>query len=52
LIIPFSYIRVIGITIIIIGVLFLRRFQGKTSESQLEGNSVKNSFKQEEIKGI
>ncbi|MHA2315114.1 MAG: hypothetical protein ACXACF_07495 [Candidatus Hermodarchaeia archaeon] len=52
LVFPFSYLRIIGIATIIIGVLLLRRFQGKTYDSPLDNETTTTAIKQEEIKGV
>ena len=46
LLFPYSFIRIIGIATIIIGVLLLRRFQGKTYDSPVEEETTWTASKQ------
>ncbi|MFW9831754.1 MAG: DMT family transporter [Candidatus Thorarchaeota archaeon] len=52
LLFPISYLRIIGIIAIIIGILLLQRFQGKALQTPLNYDSFVNSSVEEEIKGL
>lgn len=52
LIFPISFLRIIGIIAILLGVIFLRRFQGGTVQPSMESAPHRNSSVEEEIKGL
>ncbi len=52
IIFPFSYLPIIGIIAIMIGIFFLRRFQGQASLTTLNANPLENGQSEENIKGL
>ena len=49
---PFSYLPIMGIIVILIGIILLRRFQGKETQTSLDTPPIITTSFEEEIKGV